>query len=452
MAENFSEENYGIKTIKDIFELSLEIPNYQRPYKWSEKHTQQLLDDLLLNFRNNEKPYRIGTIVFHKEDNKYYIVDGQQRLTTLSLILYHLNGDGDNKFLNETKTFHTESIYHLKMNSEAIKYFVKYNQGLDSKFKENFYQFIIEKCSLVYVSLNDLEEAFQFFDSQNARGKALAPYDLLKAYHLRALKAEKDEEVMKCVENWERSATKYPNDNKGNLDKIINHFLFRLRQWNLGKDGEVFENKDIDIFKGVDTDIYYPYLVNQKAGLALFDMSQQAKLMYKNESPTPPFNIQQTIMNGKNFFQFIEYYRNLEYKLFNESNGLLLNYKIGNESAIKMISSYEGSYRTGDRYVRELFKCAVFAYYDRFGDNGLDIAIDRIFRWAYRIRLINPSVRFRTIENEAQSRDGLLSLIAQAKEPKNIMRYIPSKIGEVKCSKCDKLIEFFEGKNDASKQ
>ncbi len=49
----------------------------------------------------------------------------------------------------------------------------------------------LKNCSMVYVKLVSLEEAFQFFDSQNARGKPLAPYDLLKAYHLRSLSTEK---------------------------------------------------------------------------------------------------------------------------------------------------------------------------------------------------------------------------------------------------------------------
>ncbi|HDR1622289.1 TPA: DUF262 domain-containing protein, partial [Pasteurella multocida] len=43
MSDGFS---YGINNINEIFSLSLKIPNYQRPYKWSQKHTSQLLEDL----------------------------------------------------------------------------------------------------------------------------------------------------------------------------------------------------------------------------------------------------------------------------------------------------------------------------------------------------------------------------------------------------------------------
>ena len=84
-----SEEKAKILKIDDVFKLKLSIPDYQRPYKWTVKNVQQLIDDLLTHFRDN-KVYRIGTIVLYKNDGKSEIVDGQQRLTTLSLLLYKL--------------------------------------------------------------------------------------------------------------------------------------------------------------------------------------------------------------------------------------------------------------------------------------------------------------------------------------------------------------------------
>lgn len=53
-------EKAEILKIDDIFKLNLSIPNYQRPYKWTIKNVQQLIDDLLQNFREGEKniPHR----------------------------------------------------------------------------------------------------------------------------------------------------------------------------------------------------------------------------------------------------------------------------------------------------------------------------------------------------------------------------------------------------------
>ena len=86
------------------------IPDYQRPYKWTVKNVQQLIDDLLTHFRDS-KVYRIGTIVLYKNDGKSEIVDGQQRLTTLSLLLYKL-GKKDILFLNE-KFNHSISKFNI---------------------------------------------------------------------------------------------------------------------------------------------------------------------------------------------------------------------------------------------------------------------------------------------------------------------------------------------------
>ncbi|MGC7589917.1 DUF262 domain-containing protein [Bisgaard Taxon 46] len=441
MREGFS---YGIENIDKIFSLPLKIPNYQRPYKWSKEHTSQLLEDLFAHFQES-RPYRIGTIVLHQDNDLLNIVDGQQRITTLAILLHFLkeNNIAEN-FLSDERYFHSESIEHLKENAEIIEYFVQYN----AEFKDSFYDFILKKCSMVYVKLTSLEEAFQFFDSQNARGKSLAPYDLLKAYHLRSLSIEKSSEVLDCVEKWENAVS--PTDGKGSLDLIISKLLFRLRQWHLGNDGEIFNNKDIDIFKGVNEECVYPYLATSKASLALFNMSKQNPFIYKSHLP---FNIQQTIINGKSFFWFVEHYRNLENKLFNSKNGELLNYSVqNNQNYIDFTTNYKGSDRTGDRYVQNLFKCAVLAYYDKFAEDGLDIALDRALRWAFSLRLEHQSVRYRTIENEGKNRNGLLTLIVQAKEPKDILRYIPPKVKEAKCTKADELKTFFGVKKEHSNE
>ena len=71
---NPKEEKAKIVNIQEILYADLSIPGYQRPYKWTIKHVQQLLDDLLTHFRNQKQVYRIGTVVIHKynkEDKKY---------------------------------------------------------------------------------------------------------------------------------------------------------------------------------------------------------------------------------------------------------------------------------------------------------------------------------------------------------------------------------------------
>ena len=73
------------KNLKELLDLNLNIPEYQRPYTWTEKNVVQLLDDVIKFAKYPE--YRIGTIILHKDENKKLnIVDGQQRIITSLLI------------------------------------------------------------------------------------------------------------------------------------------------------------------------------------------------------------------------------------------------------------------------------------------------------------------------------------------------------------------------------
>ena len=64
------------------------IPPYQRPYSWNKEHTEDLLEDIYSSFVSDNKEYFIGTLIcIDSNDNYVYeVVDGKQRLTTLSLI------------------------------------------------------------------------------------------------------------------------------------------------------------------------------------------------------------------------------------------------------------------------------------------------------------------------------------------------------------------------------
>src|SRR5690606_32031821 len=78
-----------LKKLKEILEIdNLIIPSYQRPYKWQSQHVIQLLDDIFEHIIIKKKVYRIGSLILHEEGNNIQnIVDGQQRLTTISILL-----------------------------------------------------------------------------------------------------------------------------------------------------------------------------------------------------------------------------------------------------------------------------------------------------------------------------------------------------------------------------
>ena len=78
------------KAVKDILtgDKRYFIPPYQRPYRWDADNVEQLVDDIWNSLDAEEKEYFIGSIIcIRKGNDKYEVVDGQQRLITLTLIL-----------------------------------------------------------------------------------------------------------------------------------------------------------------------------------------------------------------------------------------------------------------------------------------------------------------------------------------------------------------------------
>ncbi len=177
-----------VSTVKNLLEMQLYVPDFQRPYKWQTHHVSQLVEDLIGH--QNKSRYRLGTVVLHQSADQASkaVVDGQQRLLTLTLLCHLLDADQfcrprilEQRFDNPT------TVRNLQHNASVIDARLK---SLAQAEREGLLDFLLNRCELICVVLDDLNEAFQFFDSQNARGKELAPYDLLKAFHLREMSHE----------------------------------------------------------------------------------------------------------------------------------------------------------------------------------------------------------------------------------------------------------------------
>ena len=386
--------------IKDLMvNTNLNIPEYQRPYKWTLKNVNQLIDDIL-RFKD-KKAYRLGTIVLHKDKNNLYIVDGQQRITTLILLLKAIQNNKDlfNKFKSEydkknednlsklpdLKFSNPISMKNIKNNFQELEKRVK-----EIEFDEHIVYFILNKCEVVYVELDDITEAFQFFDSQNARGKDLAPHDLLKAFHLREMQDVSENEKALLVKQWEEL------DEEGKLATLFNDYLFRIRNWSRGKSARYFTKNDVDIFKGIsihkNSKEMYPYaLLYQMANVFVDDYNNHSARRVDLNNISYPFSLDLPVLNGKRFFEMIAHYDDRIKKIKDKRDNEI----------IKLLDEYEGNHRTGDKYVRLLFECALIYYIDKFGEKELDKVINKLFIWAYKLRLELQAVRLASMDNEA---------------------------------------------------
>lgn len=161
--------------------ITLKIPEYQRPYKWSAKNANRLLDDIQEAMFDNKEVYRVGTLILHYDGKAYNIVDGQQRMITFALLLSCICSD-EIVFLRQELANNDYNLHNVMNNYRTFSR--RIDKLADEKEQKDLSDYVRNHCELIIVITKDQSEAFQFFDSQNARGKTLYPHDLLKAYHL----------------------------------------------------------------------------------------------------------------------------------------------------------------------------------------------------------------------------------------------------------------------------
>ena len=364
-----------IKKVYEVITDKFKIPSYQRPYSWTTKNVQELFDDIenLLDNQKKIEEYRIGTVLLYEnkenKDGELEIVDGQQRIVTMSLIYYCL----DKNFNN----FVIEGKYKNKTTIKNIYYNYKYLKNRISNYKDDYKEKLIklikEKITFVVIIVSEISEAFQLFDSQNSRGKELYPHDLLKAYHLREMN-ECESEILYQVEKWENL------DNKQIYD-LFNDYLFPIYNWINMEKTHTFTNNDIDIYKGVKKDSNYNY----------------AKKLLKSE---PIFQLDEFYVAGKAFFEYVNHYLRLKETVINELNRIVEN-EFDKKENIKNIIADE-DYRL--KYAQNLFYAILICYYDRFNILDKNI-IQFLYKWSFQIRCDMKSLGFATINNYAIGKD-----------------------------------------------
>lgn len=423
-------------TIVSVYDLlmdpALEIPQYQRPYKWTGKNINQLFSDIAIH--KDKSAYRLGTIVFHREGEKNNIVDGQQRTISLllaarALIQRSKEKKLERKDLQERLLKLEQVMVNPSFTSEISQRNIHSNYLEVARivsradFTEAHIDFFLNKCQVVAVGLTDVSEAFQFFDSQNARGRDLEPHDLLKAYHLREFSPRDEPLKASTVARWENSDTQ-------ELATLFSQYLYRIRNWSKGVSARYFSKDDSDLFKGVniDTVASYPYVEQLRIAHHFVDnYNGQYERKVDSREMGFPFHLDQIIINGRRFFELISHYQSKVARISAESwNGHEL---VGAEGLdgfaqdiMETINSYPARTRTGDCYVRAMFDCLLIYYIDKFGHAELSRAIEKIFIWAYSLRLQMQVVQLASMDNYVLA-NNLFRLIKDATRPADFINH-----------------------------
>jgi hypothetical protein len=296
--------------------------------------------------------------------------------------------------------------------------------------------FFYEKCELVEVILQDVSEAFQFFDSQNARGKDLEPHDLLKAFHLREMsEVSTEQERIRSVENWE-------NLNTDQLKIVFANFLYRIRNWSKGYPARNFTKDDADLFKGVSPRIKEPFPFADLYRIGHFYVEGYNQDFNRNIDRNKlkyPFQIDQVIINGKRFFEMIDHYMEV-------LNNIKAIENLSKEAKriYEILETYEGRGRTGDKYVRNLFDCCLIYYWDKFGGVEMDRAVEKFFIWAYSLRLTMQNVQLASIDNYALEAPYVFKTIKEALHPSEVLNIKLPSLTIIKSTKTTEIEQIFQ--------
>ena len=405
------EDNVLLRTmlLREVFSLRLKIPDYQRIYCWPQKNVEQLLDDIFVP-RNHK--YHLGTLILQKKGDGYDIIDGQQRTVTLALVMRAMCIDGI-KLLNES----FDSV-------EAQKY-VGYNRYIIEMYLDRLFpdkqerieaaDKILDRISFDVLILKDssLELAYTFFSTQNARGKALTDYELLKSHHLRFIPESYESQQRHLAKMWDKLLMKSERDNGDkSVSVVLGIYIYCLRKWTRKQYWYIKEpNRVKNEFEAAPTIPEIPPFGER-------------------------FDFMDPIQGGTHFFAFvnafIQHYTHFtetkQYRILWETiscSGLI---DININGSNHVLS--EGKRRTHWWY-GDVIAAFLFAYYMKFGNQYLSEALTCITRIVSQHRYEKSKANKQSIMDRACD-IGIIGMINQATSPtfflanaRDIIRHFP---------------------------
>ena len=175
------------------------IPVYQRNYAWEEDEITALVKDVYDSFKNKKETYYIGTLVTYKRgDSVYEVIDGQQRLTTIYIILKVLgikNEEIRNKLTYGARRVSASTIEKLEKLVECphlgeevdygiingYKYAKNAVTSIDEQERECFKQYFLNKVHIIHYRVPKDVDLNHYFEVMNSRGEQLEKHEIVKS-------------------------------------------------------------------------------------------------------------------------------------------------------------------------------------------------------------------------------------------------------------------------------
>lgn len=172
-------------------QITYQVPIYQRNYAWEDTEINALVKDVLDSYeKGNNSVYYIGTLVTYKRsDTLFEVIDGQQRLTTIYLILKALGVNIKNKLSYTARQISKETIEKLpgipELYDEGIKNGFDYAQdaieNIVGNNREGFEKYFLEKVRLIHYRVPHDVDLNHYFEVMNSRGEQLEKHEIIKA-------------------------------------------------------------------------------------------------------------------------------------------------------------------------------------------------------------------------------------------------------------------------------
>jgi uncharacterized protein with ParB-like and HNH nuclease domain len=328
------------KTVRELLKgVKYSIDYYQREYKWHNKQIRELVDDLSGKFLEEYQPgherskvaeyphYFLGSIIISKKEAASYIVDGQQRLTSLTLLLILLRNlqQGRDKQVNVDELIFSERYDQKSFNihvgertpamealfdsqpidvtdrPESVQNLVQRYKDLDEVFPDElrgdtlpyFIDWLLENVHLVEITAYSDDDAYTIFETMNDRGLSLSPTDMLKGYllanmgedkrtaantrwrdRIRKLNDAGKEVEPDCFKAWLRSqyATKIRERKRGAKPEDFDRIGTEFHRWLRDAADDIGLKQSDDFYRFIDRDFdfysrQYLRIVEASAGL-----------------------------------------------------------------------------------------------------------------------------------------------------------------------------------------
>jgi len=413
--------------VKSVFDKWFRIPEYQRPYVWDNDQVTELLDDVMHAATSNQDgQYFLGSMVLQKKNKtendtnyvEYDLLDGQQRLTTLFLIMAVVrdlssdetrintcqksifqmaNRDDDiperlrivfdireqvkdfiNEFVKKLNGTSKEAELNLKINNNeedvSIRNMAKAILTIREYFSNNniddFFPFLRSNVLMIYVASEDLEDAFRLFTVMNSRGVKLRNSDILKADNLGQIK--ETNKRLEWAKKWEETESYFGED----FDAFLSHLRSIL----------VKQKAVASLLKEFENNIYNPQSFDRNT---------------KKYSKLQPL-----LKKGEDTFKLIDQYKKHYEQLFDNDNfSLYGDFELNNYLHL-MYKGFEA-----DFWIAPLLK-----YYDKFKTvNLLDFvkALDNKFANDWIIGL--------TPTDRIQNTNAIIQTIDDATHPSDVL-------------------------------